>query len=59
MPVALIANILEAVISDVPTLITVVEKLIAIFKENREPSDSEWAEINALCDAAHKKVQGN
>lgn len=54
-----IASILTTVISDAPTLITLVEKLISIFKENRTPTSDEWAQINALVDAAHAKLQSN
>ncbi|ARW49523.1 hypothetical protein [Acetobacter pasteurianus] len=57
MDLAAIASILETVISDVPTLISVVEKLVAIFKENRVPTSDEWASINATVDAAHEKLQ--
>lgn len=49
--------ILEAVIADIPTLIQIVEKLVAIYKENREPTSAEWASIDALVDASHKKLQ--
>lgn len=52
-----IASILETVISDAPTLITLVEKLISIFKENRTPTSDEWKQINDLVDAAHAKLQ--
>ena len=57
MNLATIASILETVIADAPTLISVVEKLITIFKENREPTTDEWAAINAIVDAAHTKLQ--
>lgn len=54
---ATVLPILEAVVSDIPTLIQIVEKLVAIFKENREPTSAEWASIDALVDASHKKLQ--
>lgn len=57
MDLAAIASILGTVISDVPTLISVVEKLVTIFKENRVPTSDEWASINAIVDAAHEKLQ--
>lgn len=59
MSLTAIASILETVIQDAPTLITLVEKLISIFKENRTPTSDEWSQINALVDAAHKKLQSN
>jgi len=34
---------------------TVVDTLIA---ERRDPTDAEWATINAAADAAHVRVQG-
>lgn len=58
MSLAMIATLIETIISDAPTLINVVEKLIPIFKENRAPTDAEWSEINNLVDATHKKLQG-
>lgn len=54
-----LAGILETVISDVPTLLSVVEKLVTIFKDNRAPTDDEWTQINALVDASHAKLQGD
>lgn len=57
MDLAAISSILETVISDVPTLISVVEKLVTIFKENRVPTSDEWTSINAIVDAAHEKLQ--
>lgn len=59
MPITEIASILETVISDIPTLVQIVEKLITIFKENRAPTDEEWQEMNALCDAASAKLQAD
>ena len=54
----MIATLIETIISDAPTLINVVEKLIPIFKQDRAPTDAEWSEINDLVDATHKKLQG-
>lgn len=59
MELTAIAGILETVISDVPTLITVVEKIVTIFKEGRVPTDAEWASLNAAADAAHAKLQAD
>ncbi|KAB8122204.1 hypothetical protein D3W54_15965 (plasmid) [Komagataeibacter medellinensis] len=57
MDLAAIAALVETVISDVPTLIQIVEQLITIFKENRAPTASEWASMNALVDKAHANLQ--
>lgn len=51
--------ILEAVINDVPTLITIIENLVTIYKENREPTAAEWTSIDALVDASHAKLQAS
>lgn len=57
MNLATLASILETVIADAPTLITIVENLITIFKENRTPTQAEWDEINSIVDASHDKLQ--
>lgn len=57
MNISKILPILEAVISDIPTLIQIIEKLVAIYKENREPTSDEWKSIDALVDASHAKLQ--
>ena len=57
MPIAQIIAILEAVVSDLPTLVEVVTKLIEVYKSKEAPTDEDWAEINALCDKAHTTLQ--
>lgn len=58
MSLVMIASLIETIISDAPTVINIVEKLIPIFKQDRAPTDAEWLEINNLVDATHKKLQG-
>lgn len=53
-----IISVITAVVADLPTLISILEKLIAIFKENRVPTADEWKTIDALVDASHAKLQG-
>ena len=57
MDVVEIIKILEAVIEDVPTLIEVVEKIIAIYKQKGAPTTDDWTEINALVDKTHTTLQ--
>ncbi|GBR14105.1 hypothetical protein [Gluconobacter frateurii] len=53
-----VISVISAVVADLPTLITILEKLIAIFKEDRVPTADEWKSIDALVDASHAKLQG-
>lgn len=55
--IQLIAQILEAVMSDVPLLVEVVEAIIPIFKENREPTSAEWTALQTLLDQTHSDLQ--
>lgn len=57
MPIATIVSILEAVVSDLPTLVQVVEKLIAVYKSKDAPTSEDWQELNALADKSHKDLQ--
>lgn len=54
-----IIKILIAVVDDVPTLIQVVEKIIAIYKSNNAPTDSDWEQINALVDQTHAELKSD
>lgn len=55
--IQLIAQILEAVMSDVPLLVEVVESIIPVFKENREPTAAEWEALQTLLDQSHADLQ--
>lgn len=57
MNITEIIAILEAVISDIPTLVEVVTKLIDIYKSKEAPTEADWQEINALCDKTHQALQ--
>ncbi|GAN84018.1 hypothetical protein [Novacetimonas hansenii] len=57
MNVAEIIPLLEAAISDIPTLITIIENLISIYKSGTAPTADQWASLNALAASVHNAVQ--
>lgn len=57
--IQLIAQILEAVMSDIPLLVQVVEAIIPVFKENREPTAAEWDALQELLDQTHSDLQAS
>lgn len=59
MNIDTIIKILSAVVTDVPVLIEVVEKIIEIYQSKNAPTDADWEQINALVDQTHKALQGN
>ncbi|WP_148262848.1 hypothetical protein [Acetobacter tropicalis] len=59
MNIDTIIKILSAVVTDVPVLIEVVEKIIEIYQSKNSPTDSDWEQINALVDQTHKELHSD
>lgn len=68
MPAAVIAQYAIQLLGLMPSLIAAGQSVMTLVNqgtsalqnmiaENREPSDAEWAALDALRDAAHKAVQ--
>lgn len=57
MGIAAIISIITTVVSDAPTLLSIVEKVIPIIKDDRAPTSEEWSDIVTSITSAHDKLQ--
>lgn len=49
--------ILQALINDIPTAVSVIDLVLPALKEGRNLTTAEWDQLDALADAAHKALQ--
>lgn len=55
---AKVIPMLQALINDIPTAVSVIDIVLPALKEGRNLTTSEWDSLDALADKAHAALQG-
>ena len=55
---AKVIPMLEALINDIPTAVSVIDIILPVLKEGRNLTTAEWDSLDALADKAHAALQG-